>query len=78
MTEEVAALARNPSYTDPVSGVTVTLTFIWGGDMKYLLMVYGLCSATSLHPCLYCVVSKNHFHQGANSKMNTIKEKINP
>ena len=64
MVEVYSLASSNPFYTDPTSGVKIKLLYIWGGDMKYLLMIYGLCSATSNHPCLFCIVSKANFYKG--------------
>ena len=51
-------------YVDPASGVKVHVTALQGGDMKYLLIIYGLSQATALFPCLYCLKSKTEFRQG--------------
>ena len=31
------------------------------GDYKNLLMVYGLGAASSMYPCVFCLLSKNDF-----------------
>ena len=63
--EELRIFAsQNSVYTDPESGVKVYITALQGGDMKYLLILYGLSQATANFPCLFCLVKKTDFHTG--------------
>ena len=42
-----------------VDGETIQLELFTGGDLKFLLLIYGLSSASSTYACLYCKVPKS-------------------
>lgn len=46
-----------------IDGTVYKLDFYLGGDMKFVLLVYGLKAANSGNPCVYCVVHKDKFGQ---------------
>ena len=43
-----------------VDGKDVSINFFLGGDMKFLLMVMGMTSATADYACLWCKVHKDN------------------
>ena len=45
--------------TLPIDGENVELEFFLGGDMKFLLMILGLSSATADYACLWCKIHKD-------------------
>lgn len=63
--EELAMLATTKtSFTDQDSGVSVQLDWLYGGDMKYLLLVYGAGGPTATYCCLFCLKQKLVFYEG--------------
>ena len=45
--------------TITVDGQDVKLEFFLGGDMKFLLMIMGINSATADYACLWCKIHKD-------------------
>ena len=66
--EELRIFAsKSDEYVDPESGTKIHLTCLVGGDMKYLLLIYGLSAPTANFPCLFCTIKKTEFHAGENN-----------
>lgn len=55
--EEMNSLVDNGLFVPKIGNVPVE--FFICGDMKYLLVVLGLDSAESSHPCIYCFIHKD-------------------
>ena len=55
---EVNELISNGSTT--VDGQNVQLEFFLGGDMKFLLMIMGINSATADYACVWCKIHKDN------------------
>ena len=51
-----------------VDDTEVKVELFLGGDMKFLLMVLGLSSATATHACPWCKVHKSYRHQTTYSR----------
>ena len=51
-----------------VDDTEVKVQLFLGGDMKFLLMVLGLSSATATHACPWCKVHKSYRHQTTYSR----------
>lgn len=45
-----------------LKGVNFNIKFTNGGDMKYLLNLYGINPSTSKFPCLWCTTENINFH----------------
>ena len=56
-----------------IDGVEVELEFFLGGDMKFLLMILGLSSATADYACLWCKIH-NDFRWDTSKPMNYYNE----
>ena len=76
MQEYNSFASKNAVYTDEASGVEVNVECIVGGDMKYLLTIFGLSMATASFPCLYCERSKTEFHQGMSERKTSLSESV--
>ena len=62
---EFCAFAKdNAVYEDDETGAKLRLICLQGGDMSYLLIFFGLSSATSNYPCLFCLTHKQSFFVG--------------
>ena len=68
----------NAVYEDEESGAKLHVTCLQGGDMKYLLLIYGLASATSNHPCVYCLQHKDLFFAGWSHFSNAFGRPVSP
>lgn len=55
--EEVNGLINKGSIS--VDGKDIKLNFFLGGDMKFLLMIMDLNSATADYACLWCKIHKD-------------------
>ena len=69
--DEVNQLVSQGSIS--IDGVDVELEFFLGGDMKFLLMILGLSSATADYACLWCKIHKD-FRWDTSKPMNYYNE----
>ena len=56
-----------------VNGITVKLNVIAGGDMKFMLIIFGLNAANSKYACIWCEIQKDErFLKNTSANYNLI------